>query len=122
MDIQHLQDLLRRFAADRDWDQFHSPKNLAMALANEAGELLEVFQWLSEQESHAVAQNADRKRAASEELADILLYLLRIADKLDVDLEAAVGDKLKINAKKYPAERVRGNAAKYDQYRETSDD
>lgn len=122
MDLQHYQEQLRRFAEERDWDQFHSPKNLAMALANEAGELLEVFQWLSEAESHAVAENADRKRTAAEELADILLYLLRIADKLDVDLEAAVADKLKINAEKYPADRVRGNAAKYDQYREASDD
>jgi dCTP diphosphatase len=122
MDIHNYQALLRSFAAERDWDQFHSPKNLAMALAGEAGELLEIFQWLSESESHEVATNPDQRQSASEELADIFLYLLRLADKLDIDLDEAVADKLKQNAAKYPADKVRGKAAKYDQYIESSDD
>ena len=112
MDIRDLQQRLATFAADRDWEQFHSPKNLAMALAAEAGELLEVFQWLSEPQSERL--DADQHRAAAHELADILIYLLRLADRLDVDLDAAVADKMQINAGRYPVELARGNAVKAD--------
>jgi NTP pyrophosphatase (non-canonical NTP hydrolase) len=105
---------LRAFAAERDWEQFHSPKNLAMALAVEAAELLEQFQWLSEDES---AAPGDARRARIEdELADVLIYLVRLADRLGIDLEAAVGSKLALNRSRYPAERVRGSASKYDEY------
>jgi NTP pyrophosphatase (non-canonical NTP hydrolase) len=105
---------LRRFAAERDWEQFHSPKNLAMALAVEAAELLEQFQWLTEKESHGPAD--DRRRRIEAELADVLIYLVRLADRLDVDLPAAVAAKLEENKRRYPAERVRGRASKYDEY------
>jgi len=105
---------LRRFAAERDWERFHSPKNLAMALAVEAAELLEQFQWLTEAESRA--PGSDRRRRIEDELADVIIYLVRLADRLDVDLPAAVASKLEQNRQRYPAERVRGSAAKYDEY------
>jgi dCTP diphosphatase len=110
MDIDALQQRLAEFAAERDWEQFHSPKNLAMALAAEAGELVEVFQWLTETESANL--DAAQKQAAAHELADVLIYLVRLADRLDVDLDAAVVDKIRINAEKYPVELVKGSAAK----------
>ena len=113
-DLEELKERLRAFVAVRDWDRFHSPKNLAMALAVEAAELVELFQWLTEEES--AAPDADRRRRAAEELADVLVYLVRIADRLDIDLLQAAGEKLEQNALKYPAERVRGQARKYDEY------
>ncbi len=108
-----LRDAMRRFAAERDWDQFHSPKNLAAALSVEAAELLEHFQWLGEAESRELA-GAKRARVA-EEMADVLLYLVRLADKLDVDLAAAALAKIAHNATKYPVEKSRGNSRKYDE-------
>jgi dCTP diphosphatase len=114
MDLPALRDALREFAAARDWDQFHSPKNLAMALAGEAGELLEVFQWRSQAASYAL--DARALSQAQEELADILIYLVRLADKLDVDLLVAATDKIAANGRKYPADRVRGSARKYTDY------
>jgi|SRR6185437_8027602 len=106
-----LRDALRRFAAERDWDQFHSPKNLAIALSVEASELLERFQWLTEEESQSL-QTADRSRV-EEEMADVLLYLIRLADKLDVDVAAAARKKMKMNAEKYPIEKAKGIRKKY---------
>jgi NTP pyrophosphatase (non-canonical NTP hydrolase) len=113
-DLEELKERLRVFVAERDWDQFHSPKNLAMALSVEAAELVELFQWLTEAESATLG--AERRRRAAEELADVLVYLVRIADRLDIDLLQAAGEKLERNAVKYPAERVRGQARKYDEY------
>ncbi len=113
-DLEELKERLRVFVAERDWDQFHSPKNLAMALSVEAAELAELFQWLTEAESATL--DAERRRHAAEELADVLVYLVRIADRLDIDLLQAAGEKLESNALKYPAERVRGQARKYDEY------
>lgn len=113
-DLATLRERLRVFVAERDWDQFHSPKNLSMALAVEAAELVEIFQWLTEAES-AVLDDARRARVEAE-LADILVYLVRIADRLDVDLLQAAARKLGENARKYPADRVRGKALKYDEY------
>ncbi|HKK03617.1 MAG TPA: nucleotide pyrophosphohydrolase [Gammaproteobacteria bacterium] len=110
-DFEDLSPRLAEFAAERDWDQFHSPKNLAMALAAEVGELLEHLQWLSEAQSEALT---DKSRAEiALELADIQLYLVRLADKLDVDLVAAAHRKIGINASKYPADKARGHARKY---------
>jgi NTP pyrophosphatase (non-canonical NTP hydrolase) len=109
--LDELREQLRKFAAERDWDQFHSPKNLAMALSAEAAELLEVFQWLSEEQSRNLASEA--KAAASEEIADVLLYLIRLGDKLGVDPLAAAQRKLAANELKYPADKARGNAKKY---------
>lgn len=114
MSAQRFEDLSQRlaeFAAERDWEQFHSPKNLAMALAAEAGELLEHFQWLTESQSAALPPEA--LEAVGLELADIQVYLVRLADKLGVDLVAAAHRKIDLNAAKYPVERARGHARKY---------
>jgi dCTP diphosphatase len=112
--LEELRLHLRDFVAERDWEQFHSPKNLAMALAVECAELLEQFQWLTEEQSTRL--DPARRARVEAELADILVYLVRIADRLGVDLLAATGRKLAENARKYPAERVRGKALKYDEY------
>jgi dCTP diphosphatase len=109
--LRELRDALRRFAAERDWDQFHSPKNLAIALSVEAGELLERFQWLTEPESEFLSP-VDRSHV-EQEMADVLLYLIRLADRLDVNLAAAAREKMKINAEKYPVEKARGKSKKY---------
>jgi len=109
--LAELREHLRRFAQARDWDQFHSPKNLAMALIAEAAELVEHFQWLTEKQS---AELPPEKRAAvADELADVLLYLVRIADKLDLDLLAEAERKLADNERRYPVEKARGSAKKY---------
>jgi dCTP diphosphatase len=102
---------LSAFARERDWEQFHSPKNLAMALAAEAGELLAHFQWLSESESRALP--AQQRDQAALEMADVLLYLVRLADQLGVDLVAVAHRKIDLNAEKYPRERSRGHSRKY---------
>lgn len=107
-----LRDRLRAFAAERDWERFHTPKNLAMALAGEAGEVIEHFQWLTAEES-AELPAAVRDEVALE-LADVLLYLVRLADVLDVDLAEAATRKIAINAQRYPAGKARGRAEKYD--------
>lgn len=112
--VEQLQQQLREFAAARDWDQFHSPKNLSMALIAEAAELVEHFQWLTEEQSKNLS---DKKRHEVEmEMADIFVYLLRLADKMNVDLFAAAETKLKHNAEKYPADKVRGSSKKYNEY------
>ena len=113
-DLAELKLRIRDFVAERDWDRFHSPKNLAMALSVEASELVELFQWLTEEES--ASPDAERKRRAAEELADVLWFLVRIADRLDIDLLEACETKIAANAKKYPAARVRGQSRKYDEY------
>ena len=110
-ELEELRNRLRDFSAARDWEQFHSPKNLAMALSAEAGELLEIFQWLTEEQSRDLDANA--KARASEEIADVLLYLVRLGDQLGIDIVAAARDKLAVNEKKYPAEKARGSAKKY---------
>lgn len=113
-DLLMLRDRLRTFATERDWDQFHSPKNLTMALMVEAAELMEHFQWLTEMQSCNLA--AEDKPAVADELADVLLYLVRLSDKLDVSLLEAALHKLEKNAVKYPAAQVRGSAKKYSEY------
>lgn len=110
--LQQLRTSLGEFAAERDWDQFHNPKNLAMALVVEASELVEHFQWLSPAE--AVALSATDKAEVAMEMADVLMFLLRLADKLEVDLIAAAHEKLELNRQKYPVEKARGRATKYD--------
>lgn len=112
--LRALQQRLAAFAAARDWEQFHSPKNLSMALSVEAAELVEEFQWLTEQQSFEL--DAQRRERVRLELADVFIYLLRIADKLGVDLLRAADDKIALNEQKYPAERVRGDARKYTEY------
>lgn len=108
-----LRDSLRVFAAARDWQQFHTPKNLAMALSVEAAELLEHFQWLTARQSTRL--NAKSKNAVAAEIADVLLYLTRLADVLRIDPIAAARRKLRVNAKKYPVSRARGHARKYNE-------
>jgi dCTP diphosphatase len=109
--LLELRDALRHFASDRDWDKFHSPKNLAIALSVEAAELLEHFQWLSDAESADLSVATRIK--VREELADVLLYLIRLADKLNVELANAAAEKIQANAAKYPVEKARGSSKKY---------
>ena len=111
--LTRLRDALREFAAARDWEQFHSPRNLATALAVEAAELLEPFQWLTDVE--AAALPAETRAAVEQEMADVLLYLVRLADRLGVDLERAAFEKIELNAGKYPVEKSRGSSRKYDE-------
>lgn len=112
--LQDLSQRLRQFAAERDWDQFHTPKNLATALVAEAGELAAEFQWLTAAQSGApTTEQLARMRA---EAADVLIYLVRLADKLGFDLLEAATAKIAANERRYPAEKVRGSVRKYDQY------
>ena len=113
MDIVALQKKLTEFANERDWNEFHTPKNLAMALAGEAGELLAEFQWLSAEQSCQLT--AHQLSAVKHEMADVLLYLLRLADMLNVNLEQAAYEKIALNAEKYPIALAKGNALKYNQ-------
>jgi dCTP diphosphatase len=110
-DLQSLTQALRDFAAERDWAQFHSPKNLASALAVEAAELLEPFQWLTEEQSRNLS--VQKKAEVAAEAADVLLYLLQLCDKLDIDLMEAARKKLIVNGEKYPVGRAHGSSKKY---------
>ena len=110
--LETLRARIAAFVAERDWEQFHNPKNLAMALAAEAGELLEHFQWLTPAQASDLP--AGTREEVALECADVLLYLLRLCDKLDIDLAAAADRKLVLNAKKYPVEKSRGKMTKYD--------
>jgi NTP pyrophosphatase (non-canonical NTP hydrolase) len=112
--FRELRDALRDFAAERDWEQFHSPRNLATALAVEAAELLEPFQWLTDEQSRELTPAT--RAAVEDELADVLLYLVRLADKLDVDLVQAAHGKIAKNAAKYPVETSRGTSRKYTDF------
>lgn len=105
---------LRQFVSDRDWRVFHTPKNLAMALTVEAGELMEHFQWLTQEQSAALPD--DRKAQVSDEIGDVLIYLILLADRLGIDPLAAAKAKVLKNHQKYPAEKVRGKALKYKEY------
>jgi dCTP diphosphatase len=117
--VPTLDDLARRlqgYADERDWNQFHSPKNLAAALSVEVAEILEHFQWLTQEESRALRE--EKLAEIREEIGDVLIYLVRLADVLDIDPMEAALDKLAKNEEKYPAERVRGKALKYTEYYE----
>jgi len=112
MNIEEIQTRLAEFAKERDWEQFHSPKNLSMALAGEVGELLEIFQWLTEEQSRKSSLSEDQLAAVTEELADVLIYALRLADRLDINLDDAISKKIKKNALRYTVEASRGSATK----------
>lgn len=112
--LDELAALVRAFAAERDWDQFHTPKNLAMGVAIEAAELMEEFHWLTPEQSAGLPP--ERLQAVRHEMADVFVYLVLLADKLGIDLIAAAAEKIAINAGKYPADTVRGKATKYDKY------
>jgi dCTP diphosphatase len=111
--LTDLAEQLQRFARDRDWQQFHSPKNLASALVVEAGELLEHFQWLTEDQSRQLSM--DKREAVGTEIADVLLYAIQLASALNIDPIAAAQAKLKLNEQKYPANKARGSSKKYDE-------
>jgi len=110
-DLPSLTQSLRDFATARDWEQFHSPKNLASALSVEAAELLEHFQWLTEEQSRNLS--APKQAEVAAEAADVLLYLLQLCDKLNIDLMAAARSKLIVNGEKYPVASARGSSKKY---------
>ena len=110
--LQDLKDLVREFVRERDWERFHSPKNLSMAMAAEAAELMEHFLWDTLEASHEKARNED----VADELADVLLYLLEFANMSEIDISAAVARKAKKNAEKYPVEKSKGNSLKYTDF------
>jgi dCTP diphosphatase len=110
--LEELRLALARFVAERDWEQFHNPKNLAMALSGECGELIEHFQWLTPEQAAALSQQT--KDEVALEAADVLLYLIRLCDQLGIDLAAAAREKMVLNAEKYPVDRFRGSAEKYN--------
>lgn len=117
-DFDRIKKQVRQFVVERDWDQFHSPKNLSMALIVEAAEMVEHFQWLTEEQS---CNLSPEKLAEVElELADIQIYLISLAEKLKLDLVAAADKKLALNARKYPADQVRGSSKKYTEYKSRS--
>ena len=111
MDTAGWTEKLRTFADERNWHQFHTPKNLAMALSVEASELVEIFQWLTPEEAAAV-MDTERAQSVRDEVADVMTYLLRFADVLDIDLDAAMACKVERNAKRYTVEASKGSAAK----------
>jgi len=116
LDLSKLEQALAEFSRERDWDQFHTPKNLVMALTGEVGELNEIFQWLTDAEAREAGRSTATAVHVGEELADVLLYLVRLSSVLGVDLNAAVVDKLAKNALKYPADKVRGSSRKADPF------
>jgi NTP pyrophosphatase (non-canonical NTP hydrolase) len=108
--------LQRAFVNERNWKRFHTPKNLSMALAGEAAELMEIFQWLSQAESRSVMKHPAKAKAVAHELADVFYYLLRLADVLEVNLEEAFLEKMQHNRAKYPVKLAKGNAKKYGEF------
>lgn len=115
IDLPSLHREIHTFVSERDWDQFHSVKNLACALSVEASELLELFQWMKEEDSNFSASDPSFRQKLEDEIADVFVYLLRIVSKTDIDLEAAVRAKMRKNELKYPIEKARGKAKKYDE-------
>ena len=115
LNVSAMLKLQRTFVAERKWNRFHTPKNLSMALAGEAAELMEIFQWLSQTESRNVMKDPTKAKAVAHELADVFYYLLRLSDVLDVNLEQAFREKMLHNQKKYPVKLARRNAKKYNE-------
>lgn len=115
-ELSKITDALRKFAADRDWDQFHTPKNLAMALTGEVGELVEHFQWVKDEQIPSLLKDTSKKEAISDEIADVFSYLVRLSDKLEIDIGEAFWKKIDKNNKKYPADLAKGSAKKYTEY------
>ncbi|MGE0174412.1 MAG: nucleotide pyrophosphohydrolase [Oligoflexales bacterium] len=116
LDLEQVIARQRRFVAERDWEKFHTPKNLVMALSRECSELLEIFQWIDGEESRSVTENPEVKAAVSDEIADVLFYLVRIADVLNIGLNDAVWQKWAKNEKKYPVDLCKGKSEKYTEY------
>jgi len=118
-DLEQIKTRLRTFATDRDWEQFHSPKNLVMALSVEVAELMEHFQWLTEENSKILS--GSKLEEITDEIADVQLYLIQLADKLGVDILDASNNKIGKNEAKYPADKVRGSSRKYTEYKKSTD-
>lgn len=123
MDIKNMSDTLQdmtkkvqEFCEERDWDQYHNPKDLAIGISTEAGELLDIFRFLSEEQSWAVFDDAAKREHAGEEMADVLFFLLRMAERTNMDLAECLDDKIRKNAEKYPVEDVKGKNLKYTEY------
>ncbi len=114
LNLTKIYELQRQFSKERDWDQFHTPKNLAMALSVEASELAEIFQWLTEAQSNAIMSDGKQAKKIRDEVSDVLYYLLRLSDRLGIDVETAFFEKMEQNKAKYPVEKARGSMAKYD--------
>jgi dCTP diphosphatase len=114
LDLNDLKKRFSMFAKEREWEQFHTPKNISMALSVEASELMEIFQWLKSGDKAEL--NSDQLNQVKEELADVLLYAIRLADLLDINLEKAIPEKMEKNAQKYPVEKARGNSKKYTEF------
>lgn len=114
MNLDKIKKKLAAFAKERNWDQFHTPKNLSMALSAEAAELLEIFQWLTDEQSKAIVDDEKEMALVRQEIADVFIYMTRLADKLGVDIEKAVLDKIAENEKKYPVDLSKDNATKYN--------
>ena len=114
--VAALTSLVRAFAASRDWQQFHSVRNLVLALVGETGELAAEFQWISDDNIVNALQDADKREAVGSELADVFIYLLRLADVLEIDLSEELKKKITINEKRYPVDKAKGSAAKYTAY------
>ena len=116
--VNHLKQKLAKFVKDRDWAQYHSPKNLSMSIAIEAAELMEVFQWADIEESHKILKNKKKLEDIKDELADIAMFVMEFCNMFDIDLSSAVLKKLKKNARKYPAHLVKGKSHKYTYYKQ----
>ena len=114
LDTELIQDKIRQFAQERDWEKFHTPKNIVMALTVEAAELMEQFQWLEASEAIDVMKST-KAEAIRHEVADVAVYLLRLCDLLEIDLQSTIEAKMLVNAEKYPVEKSRGHARKYDE-------
>ena len=114
IDIERLSVALEQFADDRDWHQFHSPKNLVMALTGEVGELTEIFQWMTEEQSRTATHDANTAQQIKDELADVMLYLVRLSSVLGINMNEALTQKLQRNVENYPADKVRGSSKKYN--------
>jgi len=113
LDINHIQDRLQKFATDRQWNELHNPKNLVMALSGEVGELNEIFQWLTHEQSKNLTSNV--KEHTSDEIADIAIYLINLCMKLDINLEDAILKKMKKNELKYPTDKFKGSTLPYEE-------
>ncbi len=111
--VAELRERVLAFVRERDWEQFHAPKNLSMALAAETGELMEHFLWMSPEQSRAVVQDPAKRHKIEEEIADVVIYALEFANMTGIDVAAAIERKLAVNAKKYPVEKARGRSDKY---------
>jgi len=116
VNLDKLNKDIDKFVRERDWDQFHSVKNLCMALSVETSELLEIFQWMSEKESNLIVENQRAMDKVQDEISDIFIYLMRILSKTNIDLESAVRLKMKKNEEKYPIQLSKGNSKKYDEF------